>query len=336
MSQASKTVIMLGDINVDNIWPVPAIPQPGRDGLVDTVKMETGGAILNSAILMDRLGFEPSLIGCVGDDVWYAYLKGRLSNTRIDLSALQRTRDQNTGLTFILVTPDGERTMLGYRGANKLLSPEAITSDLFESASWLHISGYAFLESPQREAAWRAIELATDRSVPISLDTGLEPVMRHKADFLRVLPLLELCISGLAEMDQLLGAGTPEEAAEKLLAAGVGMAAIKLGGEGSLLLDEKESFHCPPFEVDVVDTTGAGDAYSAGLLYGRLHGFDLRSSGVLASALGALAACSEGAGLALPNINDLTAFLTDRRLTDNNAFREVLFKLHAHFQLQGD
>ena len=69
MKKDRKPIIMTGDIIVDNIWPVPAIPEPGRDGLVDKMKIETGGAILNSAILLDRLDLQTILLGCMGDDV---------------------------------------------------------------------------------------------------------------------------------------------------------------------------------------------------------------------------------------------------------------------------
>ena len=311
MKQGQKVIIMLGDINVDNIWPVPAIPQPGRDGLVDTVKMETGGAILNSTIVLDRLGERTMLLGCVGEDIWAEYVRQALAMTGIDLRALQTTSAENTGLDFILVTPDGERTMFGYRGANKMLDQEKLDATVFDHAGVLHISGYALLEAPQSAAALRAVRFASDRNVPVSIDTGLEPVMRNKSGFMEILPALEICISGVAEVDALLGAKTDVEAAEKLIEAGVKLAAIKLGKKGSLLMRKDESVRCPAFVVDAVDTTGAGDAYSAGIIYGFMQGLSLGATGMLASALGALAATVDGAGFALPGEEELVAFLKE-------------------------
>lgn len=310
MSRPAKRVIMLGDINVDNIWPVPAIPQPGRDGLVDTVKMETGGAILNSTILLDRLGIPTTLLGCVGEDMWAEYVRGALAVTGIDLSALQTTQDANTGLDFILVTPDGERTMFGYRGANKMLEADKIDASIFDEAGLLHISGYALLEAPQSDAVLKAVQIARERKIPVSIDTGLEPVMRNKSGFLEILPALGICISGVAEVEALLGAGTDAEAAKKLLEAGVGLAAIKLGKDGSLLMRGDETVRCPAFNVAAVDTTGAGDAYSAGIIYGFMHGLSLGATGILASALGALATTVDGAGFALPGREELVSFLS--------------------------
>jgi ribokinase len=327
-----QAVIMLGDINVDNIWPVPAIPQPGRDGLVDSVKMESGGAILNSSIVLDRLGVQTVLLGCVGEDIWADYLRRALAETQIDLSALQTSSKENSGLDFILVTPDGERTMFGYRGANKWLDPQKITPALFQDAGMLHISGYALLEAPQSDAALRAVQFASDRNIPVSIDTGLEPVMRNKAGFLAILPALAICISGVEEVEQLLGAGTAQEAAEKLVAAGVSLAAIKLGSEGSLLMRKGERMRCPSFAVDVVDTTGAGDAFSAGLVYGYLQGLSLGASGMLASALGALAAMVDGAGFSLPGREELIRFLAEAEWPETKDNGQAHVELNNHLK----
>ena len=331
MKLKDQAVIMLGDINVDNIWPVPAIPQPGRDGLVDSVKMKSGGAILNSSIVLDRLGVQTVLLGCVGEDIWADYLRRALAETQIDLSALQTSSKENSGLDFILVTPDGERTMFGYRGANRWLDPQKITPALFQDAGMLHISGYALLEAPQSDAALRAVGYASQRNIPVSIDTGLEPVMRNKAGFLEILPALAICISGVEEVDQLLGAGSPQEAAEKLIAAGVGLAAIKLGREGSLLMRKGERMRCQSFAVDVVDTTGAGDAFSAGLVYGYLQGLSLGASGMLASALGALAAMVDGAGFSLADKETLVAFLKEAQWPEGVDEETLKAELLTHF-----
>ncbi len=330
MNPAQKAIIMLGDINVDNIWPVPAIPQPGRDGLVDSVKMETGGAILNSTIILDRLGERTKLLGCVGEDIWADYVRTALAKTGIDLSTLQTTIAENTGLDFILVTPDGERTMFGYRGANKMLDAEKLDAAIFDDAGMLHISGYALLEAPQSVAALRALRYASERNVPVSMDTGLEPVMRNKAEFMEILPALQICISGVAEIDTLLGATTAEEAAEKLVNAGVKLAAVKLGKDGSLLMDKGELIRCPVFNVSAVDTTGAGDAYSAGIVYGLMNGLSLTATGVLASALGALAAAVDGAGFALPEREKVITFLKESAWPDIKDKHLVRMELFNH------
>jgi ribokinase len=287
---SSGEILMLGDINIDTVWPVSEFPTPGRDGLTETVK---------------RTG----LLGCVGKDVWAEQITKKLAQTTINLKYINIKPESTTGLTFIIVTPDGERTMFSHRGANIQLEIQDIDEDAFKDAALLHISGYALLESPQKNAVWSAVELAKKHNVQISLDTGLEPAIKNPKDLRRLLHELTICISGPQEISELLDSTSPEEAADLLLSSGIRLAAIKLGEKGSFIADEKDQFFCPSFHVDAVDTTGAGDSFTAGLLYGWAHGLSLPASAVLASVLGALAASVYGAGFSLPDKQCVLGFL---------------------------
>ncbi len=305
-------ILMLGDINIDTVWPVSEFPTPGRDGLTETVKVEMGGAVINSAIVLDNLGQRTSLLGCVGKDVWAEQMTRELAQTNIDQKHVHVKPKSTTGLTFIIVTPDGERTMFSYRGANIQLETQDVDEDTFKDVDILHISGYALLESPQKNAVWRAVELAKSYNVQICLDTGLEPVIQNPKDLRRLLGELTICISGPQEISILLGSTSPEEAADLLLSTGIKLAAIKLGEKGSFVADEKDQFFCPSFPVNAVDTTGAGDSFTAGLLYGWTHDLSLQASTVLASTLGALAASVYGAGFSLPGRQHVLDFLRTR------------------------
>jgi len=306
---SSGEILMLGDINIDTVWPVSEFPTPGRDGLTETVTVEMGGAVVNSAIVLDNLGQRTGLLGCVGKDVWAEQITKKLAQTTINLKYINIKPESTTGLTFIIVTPDGERTMFSHRGANIQLEIQDIDEDAFKDAAMLHISGYALLESPQKKAVWSAVELAKKHKVQISLDTGLEPAIKNPKDLRRLLRELTICISGPQEISELLDSTSPEEAADLLLSSGIRLAAIKLGEKGSFIADEKDQFFCPSFHVNAVDTTGAGDSFTAGLLYGWAHGLSLPASAVLASALGALAASVYSAGFSLPDKQCVLDFL---------------------------
>lgn len=310
---SGKEILMLGDINIDTVWPVSEFPTPGRDGLTETVKVEMGGAVVNSAIILDNLGQQTGLLACVGKDVWAEQMTRELAQTNINQKHVHVKPESTTGLTFIIVTPDGERTMFSYRGANTQLEIQDIGEDVFKDVGILHISGYALLEPPQKNAVWHAVELAKKNNVQICLDTGLEPAIQIPEDLRRLLGELTICISGPQEISILLGSTSPEEAADLLLSSGIQLAAIKLGEKGSFVADGKGRFFCPSFPVDAVDTTGAGDSFTAGLLYGWMHGLSLPASAVLASALGALAASVYGAGFSLPNKQHVVDFLRSRQ-----------------------
>ena len=210
-----------------------------------------------------------------------------------------------------MVTPDGERTMLSYRGANVHFSPEHVSNKALEGASLLHLSGYAMLQAPQRDALWRAVQLARSAGTPISLDTELEPVLRQPAAMRALVPLLSICILGAKEAYALLGVDTPDAALDALLAMGTKLAALKLGSKGCILANAETRMVFPAFAVNTLDSTGAGKLLSAGLLYGWLHGWDMQQMGTFASAAGALATTVYGAGLALPDQKQLLAFLNN-------------------------
>lgn len=305
--------LLLGDINIDTVWPVPEFPVPGRDGLVPQVSAEIGGAIVNSAFVLDHLSQNVSLLGCVGNDIWAEKVRQDLAATNIGQSTLAVKPDSATGLTFIIVTPDGERTMFSHRGANTLLDPLDIHEDLFEGTALLHLSGYALLQSPQKDAAWKAIEMAQKFHVPISLDTGLDPVVRNPADVRRLLSALTICITGPQEIAVLYENCTLDEAVGQMISQGVQRVAVTMGEKGCRVYGRNESITLPSFHVNAVDSTGAGDSFTAGFLYGWAHAMSLSASAVLASALGALAATVYGAGSSLPDKPALLEFLRAER-----------------------
>lgn len=326
----AKKILLVGDINVDSFWPVAQFPIPGRDGLVDAVKFEIGGSVLNTAIILDRLGLRTRLLASLGEDEWKEKALSELAETGIDLDYVQTGTHSTTGLNFIIVTPDGERTMFTYRGANKELKPDMVHQEVFQDIGVMHVSGYALLDSPQRDAIWRAVEMAKERNIPISLDSGLEPVLKQPKDFLRLLDMLTICVSGLEEIAFLLGSASADEAVDQLLSRGIELAAIKMGGKGSLVAGQADRFYVSGFSVQTVDSTGAGDSFSAGLLYGWLTGLDLAISATLASALGALATTVYGAGLSLPAKDNILQFLKQASLTEVDSTRSRLQGLLKH------
>ena len=132
----NQEILLLGDINIDTIWPVSEFPIPGRDGLVDSISLEVGGAVVNSAVILDNLDQPVGLLGCIGNDSWGQQVSDNLSKSNINQSYIHIHPDKkvNTGITFIIVTPDGERTMFSQRGANVFVEPDFIDEKAFLNA----------------------------------------------------------------------------------------------------------------------------------------------------------------------------------------------------------
>jgi len=304
-------VVALGDINVDVIAHIPRYPPQGGDGLAERMSVHGGGSAANTAIALARLGLDVGLIGRVGEGPLAGWALAELAEAGVDLSAVQRDPEAMTGLMFIAVTPDGERTMFGYRGANTRTDPDLLDEAYIAEARLLHLSGYALLEAPQREAALRALEVAHRAGLRITLDVGLEATARLAGEVRNLSSQFDLVFLTLAEAGRLTGCSDAEGAVGRLLSWGVGAVALKLGGRGCLVGTGDELFGAPAFPVEVKDTTGAGDAFDAGLICGQLRGLGWRESALLANALGALAATVEGAGGSLPSREEAHALLRE-------------------------
>jgi ribokinase len=299
----------LGDINIDIIASIPRYPAPGGDGLAEWAEIHSGGSAANTAIVLARFGVEVGIIGRVGRDPFAEQALARLAEAGVDLSCIQRDVEVITGLMFIPVTPDGERTMFGCRGANLRLDPALLDEECIAQADVFHLSGYALLAEPQRSAARQAVEMAHRAGVTISLDVGVEAAVRVTGEVRALLPLVDLIFPNQAEAEHLTGSSDVGEAVRTLSGYGVETVALKLGARGCVVGSEPGIFTVPTFAVEVQDTTGAGDSFDAGFILGRLWGLDVRESAVLASALGALAASAVGAGDALPGPERVRALL---------------------------
>jgi ribokinase len=321
------SVLMFGDINIDNTFMLSEFPAPGRDGYADHIEMQIGGTVCNSALVMQGLGQPTSVLGSVGDDIWSRFIFEELRKASVDSSHVVIKPNTHTGLIFIAVTPNGERTMLSHRGANTAIQPEDLDQDIFDDICLLELSGYVFLRDPQRETAWRLVEMAGDRNIPISMDTGLDPVILAPDSIREVLPHLSVLITGGAEAERLAHANEYQSQINALLSLGPEQVAIKLGHEGAVLGWADGTLFSSAFPVNVLDTTGAGDAFSAGMLYGYLHNFSPNGSLLLANAMGGLATTVYGA--ARMQRGEVVSFLLQMRQIlgadrDDQAFSEVL------------
>ncbi len=305
-------VVTLGDINLDIIARLARYPAPGGDGLAEEAAVCGGGSAANAALALARFGVATRLVACVGRDALAEQVLAELGEAGVDLGAIQRDATETTGTMFIAVTPDGQRTMFGIRGANVRLNPDRLDESLFAGARLLHLSGYALLEEPQRTAARRALALARRAGCPVSLDPGTAVARQQRKLIVELLPEVALFLPNAIEAQELTGEQDAQRAAARLLEHGVGVVGLKLGPRGCVVGTAGEAFSLPPFAIDAQDSTGAGDAFDAGLIMGYLRGWPWRPSAWLANALGALTASRLGAGRNLPGPDEAQTFLRAR------------------------
>lgn len=304
-----QRVTLLGDTNVDVVLDVPGLPAAGGDALATSQSVGVGGSVTNTAILLRRLGAGVLLTSCVGDDPWSAVAREALAGEGIDATHVRTVSEASTSLNVVAVTPDGERTMFACRGASARLTAADVPEAAIAASDWLHLSGYALMEDPQRSAALRALHVAHDSGVPTSLDLPVGPSASARDVVLEAAQRLHLLILGEPEAAELLRDGDVASSRVSLVSAlrrlGPTVVALKLGSAGALLVDDEGVVAVPSVAVKALDTTGAGDAFSAGLIAGLTARLSLAEAGELASICGAAAVTLRGAGRNMPRLEDL-------------------------------
>ncbi|MGC8785947.1 MAG: carbohydrate kinase family protein [Anaerolineae bacterium] len=283
-------VIALGDINLDIVAHMAHYPPLGREAIASQCCLRLGGSAANTALALACCGIETAIIGRVGADPFGTRLLAELCAGGVDVSFVQSDLDMTTGVVFVVVTPDGERTMFGFRGANVRLDFQNLPPIQWHMVHHFHLSGYALLEAPQREVALYALDMARGSGVSVSLDAGVVTLRQQNRLIRSLLSKIDLFLPSLDEAELLTGTRDAEMAVIKLREQGVKAIALKLGGKGCMVGVEEGNFAVPPFAVEVRDTTGAGDAFNAGVIAGRLNGLSWRAAALWGNALGALVA----------------------------------------------
>lgn len=245
----------------------------------------SGGSAANTISGIASFGGRAAYIGRVFDDQLGAVFAHDLRATGATFRCAPASDGPPTGRCLIVVTPDAERTMNTYLGASELLGPEDVDSDLIACAQITYLEGYLFDRPEAQEAYWKASRVAHEhgRRVALTLsDTFC--VERHKEAWRTlVTDQVDILFANEGEAMALYDVDSVDAVIEHVK-ADVEIAAVTLGAKGSLVVHDGEVLTVDAHPADkVVDTTGAGDLYAAGFLYGFTSGRDLADCGALAS-----------------------------------------------------
>jgi ribokinase len=284
-------VICLGDVMVDVVAHLSGPLAVGSDTPAP-IRLYGGGSAANTASWLRFFGGSASLIARVGDDLFGAWSRTQLDE-RI-AAGLIVDRHRPTGTCLVLVGPDGERTMVPDAGANGSLDPADVDAVDFAPGRYLHVSGYA-LFGDARPAALHALDRA--RAVGMRISVGAAsagPLQAAGAEnFLDWIGADVLLFANLDEAWVLTGSDDPRAAAAAL-AARVGRVSVTCGSGGSVFSDGVAVLGEPADPVEVIDTTGAGDAYAAGMLHALGQGLEPARALAVANAAGAQACRHHG------------------------------------------
>lgn len=314
MSKSCK-IIGVGSPIVDAIAHVDdafLVDVPGAKGGMELVDAEAIGALLaridtppveapggsagNTLFALARMGVPSSFLGKIGHDVTGAFYRDRFGELGGDTRSFKTARVPN-GRCLSLVTPDGERTMRTDLGAAMTLRPDEISAVDFERAEHCHIEGYLLFN---RDLMLRVLDCAHEAGCTISLDLASFEVVGATRDILPQIlrDYVTIVFANEEEAGAFTGLDGDHAAMAAELARLCDCAAVKVGAEGSYVAagDRVEKVPAVP-AANVVDTTGAGDLWAAGFLYGWFEKRDLAECALLGALLGAAVVQQEGSVL---------------------------------------
>lgn len=296
-----RPALTIGEVGVDWIVRVSALPLRGGNAWCRPPKRHGGGAAANVAVGLARLGVPVSFWGKVGDDEHGRFLVEDLAREGVDTSLVQVVAGAPTMVVVAVVDPEGERTFLtcSLGAAHTRLNPEEINPDAIAQAAWLHTSGTGLAESPSQEAILHAMSLAKKCGVPVSLDVNV-CVEREvipapfRAAVERAVSLADVVLGSAQEISALAPADSIEASARSL-AAEKHTVVARLGPGGVLAASSAGVMTVPAFRTQVVDTVGAGDAFDAGFIAARVMELDLETALRWGHAVAALKIARPGA-----------------------------------------
>ena len=266
----SATVAVVGGVQVDVVMlPVPDLPPGGQSLLVDDMSFRVGGAGANAALALAAAGGRVRLFGCVGGDHLGSWLARELAPYGLD-GELTAVAGQGTGLTVALEAPGRDRTFLTYLGVNTAWSAQMLPADATDVAGLL-LCDYFCLPGFRGAPASELLGAARGRGARTFFDSAWDPggwPAATREEVLGLLPLVDVFLPNEAEAAALLAQElAPEEAARRLQQASGGWVVVKLAERGCVAAGpDGERLAATAVPLSATDTTGAGDAFNAGVI----------------------------------------------------------------------
>jgi sugar/nucleoside kinase (ribokinase family) len=305
----SQTVAVVGVHVLDtHVLRVETIPEGSDGALVDTIRMSPAGTAAGTGVVLSRLGADVHSIGALGADPVGDTLLAMLSREGLDTTRLLRKPEVQTSASVLPVRPNGDRPAWHCIGANGALTLDDIDLASVSGLGHVHLGGPEFLGGPAAaELLAQAHDLGCTTSVDV-LAPGDPDLLAWIAD---CLPHTDYLLPNDEQVLGFTGQKSLAEGAGRLLAAGAGCVAATQGAKGALVVTPEETTEVPAYAVEVVDTTGCGDAFTAGFLRGLALGRDARGAAELGCATAAQVAQGVGTDYGDYSLATVLAFAAD-------------------------
>ncbi|MBX5327752.1 MAG: carbohydrate kinase family protein [Candidatus Bathyarchaeota archaeon] len=295
-------VVGFGALNVDKLFRVNKIAGAEEEGFIIDCEEACGGSAANTIVGLARLKCKVGFIGKVASDREGEMLVEDFRREGVDTSGIVHVNDGRSGVVMGFVDEKGERALYVDPGVNDAIGFEEIDKKYAFQTKFLHLTSFVGEKSFQ---AQRKLVEALPKTVKVSLDPGELYARKGIAKLEPMISKAFVLMPNQAELKLLTKMNDYEKGTELLLEKGVRVVAVKLGSKGCYVTDGKEKHLIKPFKVQVIDTTGAGDAFCAGFLYGLLRNKSLYECGKLGNFVASRCIMKIGARPGLPSLEDL-------------------------------
>ena len=269
-----------------HVRTVESIPHGSEGALVDEIRMSPAGTAGGTAVVLAKLGATTRSVGAVGDDVLGTTLLGLLADNGVDVDRMACVAEAQTSASVLPLRGDGQRPAwhcIGANGAAAAAVDARLADGLLSGLDHVHVGGPEFLG----DAAVTLLAAAREAGVTTSVDMLAPGEPMWLEAIAACLPHVDHFLPNDEQLLGLTGADTLEEAAEALLARGVGCVGVTAGARGAYVATAEGGTWVPAYAIEVVDTTGCGDAFSAGFVLGRSTGRSVLEAARLGNATAA-------------------------------------------------
>jgi len=294
-------VVGFGALNIDKLFKVNKIAHEDEESFVKDFTETCGGSAANTIVGLARLGLKTGFIGKVANDREGKLLLEDFKKEEVDTSGIIVAEKGHSGIVMGFVDEMGERALYVAPGVNNQIEFKEISLEYIEKSKFLHLT--SFVGQKPFETQKKALKEISEE-VHVSFDPG---TLYARKGLEKLKPILEktfIVFPSSEELKTITGKDY-KEAVKILFSLGVSIVAVKLGGKGCYVTDGREEYLIEPFKVEVVDTTGAGDAFNAGFLYGLLRSRDLYKCGKLGNFVASRCIMKMGARTGLPTISEI-------------------------------
>ena len=313
LKKSNKKALCLGIAVTDTYAKsIDKIPKWDTLGTFDEVKYGAGGCAVNTAINLNSLGINCGVSAAIGKDLNGEFIIDQLKKRKIDTTNIIKTKN-NTAITFAMISSNGKRRYLTNWGANDVFSIKDLAFSNIQKYSLIHLCGtFAMKTFDGKETLEFVKKIKKNKNkIIISMDT----IFNTKVNCLKLIkdlfPYIDIFFPSIEELTLITGYNSIKKNIDFLKATKIPLTGIKMGKEGSIFIHNNNASYCSPFKVKVIDTSGAGDAFMAGLIFATLSEYSLNYSMIFSTACAANNIQHVGASGNVPYFNKVEKFINE-------------------------